>query len=231
MVYHKKFAFTLAEVLITLGIIGVVAAITIPNLVSKYQMKVFETAFKKQYSVLQNAINYTVLVNGISACYFYYPQGSISYTNKNDDCPALKESLVSSLNLTPIETPSTYKYATKNEVLANGGKTVNSHCNYDAFVYNSNYLTKDGVIVTFNLKSSGSPLMILDINGLKGPNKWGYDVFFLTLSNHNEYQSQENKIFLTDEFCSIVEKGGRLPRNILTNKEKTEDSDFSWFWK
>lgn len=34
--YFKK-AFTLAEVLITLGIIGIVAAITIPNLIANYQ--------------------------------------------------------------------------------------------------------------------------------------------------------------------------------------------------
>ena len=34
---EKNSAFTLAEVLITLGIIGVVAAMTIPTLISKYQ--------------------------------------------------------------------------------------------------------------------------------------------------------------------------------------------------
>ncbi|MBQ8168695.1 prepilin-type N-terminal cleavage/methylation domain-containing protein [bacterium] len=40
----RKSAFTLAEVLITLAIIGVVAAMTIPTLISNYQDKVFETA-------------------------------------------------------------------------------------------------------------------------------------------------------------------------------------------
>lgn len=43
----KKFGFTLAEVLITLGIIGVVAAMTMPTLVSKYRQRALETAFKK----------------------------------------------------------------------------------------------------------------------------------------------------------------------------------------
>ena len=227
----QKCAFTLAEVLITLGIIGVVAAITIPTLLSKFQMKVFETAFKKQYSVLQNAINYTVQVEGISACYVYKPNDSISYASINADCVALKDSLISLLNLTSIETPSTYKYATKNEVLSDGGKTINSYCNYDVYASNSNFLTKDGSIVTFYFDSSNFPIIVLDINGLKGPNKWGYDVFFMTLSNHNQYNSREQKIFLTDEFCSIVEKGGRLPRTILTNKEKTEDDDFTTLWK
>ena len=43
----KKFAFTLAEVLITLGIIGVVAALTLPTVIKHYKAKVLETAFKK----------------------------------------------------------------------------------------------------------------------------------------------------------------------------------------
>jgi prepilin-type N-terminal cleavage/methylation domain-containing protein len=47
--------FTLAEVLITLGIIGVVAALTIPGLVANYQKKVLETRIKKFYSTIQQA--------------------------------------------------------------------------------------------------------------------------------------------------------------------------------
>ena len=53
----RKVAFTLAEVLITLGIIGVVAAITLPTLVANYKEKVFVVSAKKNYSVLTNAIN------------------------------------------------------------------------------------------------------------------------------------------------------------------------------
>ena len=43
----RNIAFTLAEVLITLGIIGIVAALTIPNVTSKYRKKVVETELKK----------------------------------------------------------------------------------------------------------------------------------------------------------------------------------------
>lgn len=52
----RNFGFTLAEVLITLGIIGVVAAITIPNLISNYQKRVVETNLKETYSILQQAM-------------------------------------------------------------------------------------------------------------------------------------------------------------------------------
>ena len=51
---YKK-AFTLAEVLITLAVIGVVAALTIPTLVTKYHEKQRVTQLKKAYSVLNQA--------------------------------------------------------------------------------------------------------------------------------------------------------------------------------
>ncbi len=49
-------AFTLAEVLITLGIIGIVAAMTLPSLVGKYQKKVTVERLKKVYTVLSQAV-------------------------------------------------------------------------------------------------------------------------------------------------------------------------------
>lgn len=51
-----KKAFTLAEVLITLGIIGIVAALTMPSLMTKFHQKKMETQFKKAYSALQQAL-------------------------------------------------------------------------------------------------------------------------------------------------------------------------------
>ena len=48
--------FTLAEVLITLGIIGVVAALTLPALIQKNNNKVVETRLKKFYSAINQAI-------------------------------------------------------------------------------------------------------------------------------------------------------------------------------
>ena len=51
----KRFGFTLAEVLITLGIIGVVAAMTIPTLISNTNGAQFKTGFKKALSTLNQA--------------------------------------------------------------------------------------------------------------------------------------------------------------------------------
>ena len=51
-----SFAFTLAEVLITIGIIGVVATFTIPTLMNNIQDAQYKTAYKKSYTVLSQAL-------------------------------------------------------------------------------------------------------------------------------------------------------------------------------
>lgn len=57
-------AFTLAEVLITLAIIGIVAAITIPSLIQKHQVRATVTQLKKMHSVLNNALRLSVVQHG-----------------------------------------------------------------------------------------------------------------------------------------------------------------------
>lgn len=52
----KKTAFTLAEVLITLAIIGVVASLTIPNVIKNYKVKQLEIAFKRTDAMIQEAL-------------------------------------------------------------------------------------------------------------------------------------------------------------------------------
>ncbi|MDO5437600.1 MAG: type II secretion system protein [bacterium] len=64
MVVNK--AFTLAEVLITLAIIGVVAAISIPSVISNSQQQEFKTGLRKAVSVLNSAITMNIALDGES---------------------------------------------------------------------------------------------------------------------------------------------------------------------
>lgn len=61
----RKGAFTLAEVLITLGIIGVVAALTLPSLIQKYQEQVLENQLKKMYSTISQGIQKAMADDGV----------------------------------------------------------------------------------------------------------------------------------------------------------------------
>ena len=67
----RRVAFTLAEVLITLGIIGIVAAMTIPTLVQNYKKKVVETKLAKVYSVMNQAIKMSTIDNGDTTTWKY----------------------------------------------------------------------------------------------------------------------------------------------------------------
>ena len=60
----RKPAFTLAEVLITLGIIGIVAAMTLPAVVSNYKKQEVVTRLKKFYVTLNQALLMSVSENG-----------------------------------------------------------------------------------------------------------------------------------------------------------------------
>lgn len=58
--FQCKGAFTLAEVLITLGVVGVVAALTVPSLIAKYQERVYISKIRKAYYTLDQAVRHAV---------------------------------------------------------------------------------------------------------------------------------------------------------------------------
>lgn len=63
---YKKSGFTLAEILITLGIIGTVAAMTIPTLMMNYQKQVWESKLKKIFSIATNACERMLIEENVS---------------------------------------------------------------------------------------------------------------------------------------------------------------------
>ncbi len=80
---QKRSAFTLAEVLITLGIIGIVAALTLPMLTAHYRKRVIETRLKKFYSTINQAIELSEVKNGPKEHWAYCADG---YGEKLSSC-------------------------------------------------------------------------------------------------------------------------------------------------
>ncbi|MCQ2789045.1 MAG: type II secretion system GspH family protein [bacterium] len=62
--FRRKNAFTLAEVLITLGIIGVVAAMTVPTLVGQTGEQEYKTGLKKAVSTINQAVQLNYVQDG-----------------------------------------------------------------------------------------------------------------------------------------------------------------------
>ena len=81
----KRNAFTLAEVLITLGIIGVVASMTLPTLIQNNKNKEVEARLKKVYSVMNQAIMMSEKDNGPKE-YWDFTCTTDEENNANEDC-------------------------------------------------------------------------------------------------------------------------------------------------
>lgn len=91
---HKKHAFTLAEVLITLGIIGIVAALTIPNLMTNTKKKQYVARFKKTISTLSNAARMSFELYG----YDFAGVNANCSANGGEDNPESRQSICALFN-------------------------------------------------------------------------------------------------------------------------------------
>ena len=81
----KENAFTLAEVLITIAIVGVVAAMTIPTLIQNYKKKVVETKLLKFYSTMAQAVKLSEIDNGPKEQWEELKSGYEKDENGDDD--------------------------------------------------------------------------------------------------------------------------------------------------
>ena len=193
---HRK-GFTLAEVLITLGILGVVAAITLPMMVSNYKKKQTVTVLKATYSILSQAVLRSVLENGDSK-YWNTKLSSKAYYETY-----LKKYLVfinSEVNNTNISKLVTYKGL-------NGGSL---HYTMKEEI-TSSYLgvLSNGAFVFVSVESNHTPTIMVDVNGLKNPNKIGIDLFpFIIKANSVLPWGIEGTVnnLVTDTFGSLYDR-------------------------
>ena len=173
----RRAAFTLAEVLITLGIIGIVAALTMPSLVSYYQRKTLETQFKKAYSVLSQAM---------------LPVKSEFITCPADDKDSIRQFLfeqfnkVSQKKITSSDT-SYDSFKTYNKTITDARIHANCLDNAVGNVFDSYGMNlPDGMRVSFCTNRTYGNMISIDINGSgKGPNAFGHDLFFFHLNLDN----------------------------------------------
>jgi len=176
--FWKNFnsGFTLAEVLITLGIIGVVAAVTMPTLISKHNEKVMITRLSKMYSLLGNAYERAVLENGEVPNWF-------SGEDMTENNKIVSDILMKHLSVVKTCEDDRYNKCLSKLYYLSG--TNESHCQQKNNVgeCTSNVLN-DGSIITIlgaNNSVKGS-WIYTDLNGKRGPNVFGKDVFRFMLT-------------------------------------------------
>ena len=185
---QKKFGFTLAEVLITLGIIGVVAAITIPNLMTEIKAKKLKTQFTKSYSVVQQAIR-LMEADDVSTDFSTYQQGTrhrtlakymtnVTICNDTTGISIITPAGCHNYTIGDIDGDK-YKY------LTGEGRVSDGRFN------DGQLLLPDGALIFFDdcPKAEGwqGCMIMIDINGLAKPNRLGYDFF--------AFEAQEGKLY------------------------------------
>lgn len=185
-------AFTLAEVLITLGIIGIIAAITIPALIQNTQNLEYKSALKKDYAVLSQAIEQLKYENGGNLA------NLVTFGYRNALMIRLKPylSYIKSCNATSAGTSdlftteagcwhtniadtkrlnNTPAVSIASDIYPLGSNDGGVILNDGAFLITCYQHTACGM--STGLYNNYCGYALLDVNGLKAPNTQGRDIF------------------------------------------------------
>ena len=173
----RKSAFTLAEVLITLGIIGVVAALTIPSIIHKYKSIVLQNQLKKSYSNIQQAVLFMkedLGIDNLIGEFVHYDTDAHAYTNPElfykefDKYMKVQETLKATYPTTNYSGTQTTTSNLGNDLprallILPDGSSVGRRINYGALVF------------------------VVDTNGpYKGPNRLGFDIFQFQITDRSD---------------------------------------------
>lgn len=168
-VSKNNVAFTLAEVLVTLGIIGVVVSLTLPSLIVKQHQKVMEAKFKKSYSSLLQALYSIDMEVYDSLSDNAGNQNTEFFSDLYESYKVINNKKVSDLykknNKTAIKT------YTKKEGDMNQCAQLPSQIAYDGSAIGGMY-------------NCFANWIVMDTNGPKqGSNALGHDIFYFYLSD------------------------------------------------
>ena len=169
----NKGAFTLAEVLITLGIIGIVAAMTLPVLITQNQNKALEASLKKNYSVLQQAFD------------MYQAEHGERLKPETIGKHELKLAIIKYFSVLincgfGAEDPDkacvpAYEIGTEN--YKGYYKTYNKNIMRLNFLDDGQFVLKDGSAIFIEDILENRVFISVDVNGYrKKPNQWGHDL-------------------------------------------------------
>lgn len=220
-----KKAFTLAEVLITLGIIGVVAAMTLPILIAKYRNNVLESQFKTAYSIISRATMQMYMENEGELSFFNNATFGEEGQNRQKYLSLIpkyykiisKPSNSEFSNLT-MSTSNNYKYNYKDNFLKNTAGT---------------YILSNGMLFSHRIAYKGIERtniisVTLDTNGpYKGPNRYGYDLFIFVIGKNGKISSSGSCSFNSTR--DLVSTGEGCFLYALRNV--SPDSSYRSYWK
>ena len=200
-------AFTLAEVLITLVIIGVIAALTIPTAINNTKEQELKSQFAKAYSTISQAIYKTEMNDfyGYAMCFYKDTGGQVT-----SDCGSFYSRLAKNLQIQKI-----CEGNSKSNGCIPTYKSYNTNAGCNGFdqdhVENINYsyVLANGQIINV-YGGHGHGLFLVDINGHKGPNAYGKDLFAFTITRNDD-----TGIYISGNYCDYPVNGGHSTKDMI----------------
>lgn len=174
--FKRNAAFTLAEVLITLGIIGIVAEMTIPTLMNNVETQIFKTAYKKAYSDINQAFKLSQLDDKFIDTNNNLANAQTNLNALRDYFKSVKscnESVAEGCWIDSCVSDADCISATPGE---------NSQARSVGFIDASGRFWA-------HYKPAPYTTIMVDINGSKKPNRIGRDRFFFSLEDDNGLQN------------------------------------------
>ena len=187
-ILKKAFAFTLAETLIVMGIIGVVAALTIPNLNSSTADKEKVAKVKKIYSNLNDALGRAQVVYGPVEEWKQLDSTAVAQTAR------FGERLTEFMKVSKNCKMEVNKGCLSSAKVKSIGAVEDKNYDGDNSVYK--FITADGTSIYFT--SNGA---FVDIDGpIKGSTQYGKDIFLFQLADNDFVPMRKNEFssYLTE---------------------------------
>ena len=236
---REQTAFTLAEVLITLGIIGVVAAMTLPTVIKNYQKQSTVNRLKVAYNTLYQAIKLSEADNGNAEGWDFSMSG-------DDFFDTYIKKYIKFVKIYPST-----EYASKAKIRYLHGGICNGEgwCKTDTEKPGKSIVLPNGSVFILEDNSTSTcncRLVSIDINGLKSPNIIGKDIFtfIIQADKHTLVPMGQNKIhnptdggklYIRDDVlstkfnqsCNKIQKGGYCSGIIMYDGWQIKD-DYPW---
>ncbi len=237
----KQLAFTLAEVLITLAIIGVVAAIAVPSVISNSQQQEFKTGLRKAVGVLNSAITMNMALDGETP---YDNKDLFRFLQKRMNILKTLSNLTNIYNTYTIKNNGSWQFGQQNAVFYTtdgmryefgGNSVLNLHesnihpCESTNSVnaYNFNY-NKYGCLgcgsygLNHNPNQTTKPpcLILVDVNGDKKPTPGNVNCLNTScaLRSNAYYVPLPQAKKLRDIFSILITEDRAIPFGIVAQK-------------
>lgn len=194
---QKLKAFTLAEIIITMGIVGVIAALTVPDLVSDYQNKAMAVKIRKSVNDVESAIDQYITAEGKTN----FAQTKVM-TNRQTidgfvrenfrviktcggtnackrDCAAGDEACAQEVATCKEQVAAAGCFANEKYISLDNSASANFNCS------ETSYILADSTAICMTI-NSGLLDVHIDVNGTEPPNIGGRDMFKFTVNSKVE---------------------------------------------